>query len=92
MNQTSLTKEPHSPSSGRWLSLIKTLALAAFAVAAVWPAHTSTAPQKYQMEIPGGLPADLWQELVPKDNGMSAAKVALGEKLFFDKRLSVDLR
>jgi cytochrome c peroxidase len=90
MNQTSLTKEPHNPSSGSWFSLIKTLALAAFAVAAVWPAYTSTAPQKYQMEIPGGLPADLWQELVPKDNAMSAAKVALGEKLFFDKRLSVD--
>jgi cytochrome c peroxidase len=90
MNQTSLTKKPGNLFSGRWLSLIKTLALAAFAVAAVWPVNTSSAPQKYQIEIPKGLPADLWQELIPKDNPMSAAKVALGEKLFFDKRMSVD--
>jgi len=90
MNQNRLPKEPGNPLSVRWLLFIKTLALAVFAVAAVWPVYTSTAPQKYQIEIPGGLPADLWQELVPKDNTMSAAKVALGEKLFFDKRMSVD--
>ncbi|MCI0664447.1 MAG: cytochrome-c peroxidase [Acidobacteria bacterium] len=90
MNQTSLTKEPRNPLSGRGLLLIKILALAAFAVAAVWPVYTSNAPQNYQIDIPGGLPADLWQELIPQDNQMSQAKVVLGEKLFFDKRMSID--
>ncbi|MCI0336428.1 MAG: cytochrome-c peroxidase [Acidobacteria bacterium] len=46
--------------------------------------------KKFQIDIPKGLPADLWAELIPKDNPMSAAKVSLGEKLYFDKRLSVD--
>lgn len=42
------------------------------------------------MDIPAGLPADLWESLIPKDNPMTAEKVSLGEKLYFDKRLSVD--
>jgi len=46
--------------------------------------------QKFQFSVPAGLPADLWEALIPKDNPLTAAKVALGEKLFFDKRLSVD--
>ena len=36
------------------------------------------------------LPAGLGEPPVPEDNPMSAAKVALGHRLFFDKRLSVD--
>jgi cytochrome c peroxidase len=44
----------------------------------------------FQMKVPRGLPADLYEQLIPKDNPMTAAKVTLGEKLFFDKRLSVD--
>jgi cytochrome c peroxidase len=43
-----------------------------------------------QVNIPQGLPADLWQALVPADNPLTAEKVALGRDLFFDKRLSVD--
>jgi len=42
------------------------------------------------MEIPLGLPADVWESMIPKDNPMTAEKVALGEKLYFDKRLSSD--
>ncbi|MCI0485145.1 MAG: cytochrome-c peroxidase [Blastocatellia bacterium] len=48
------------------------------------------AAQKFQMKIPLGLPADIWEHLVPPDNPMTAEKVALGEKLYFDKRLSAD--
>jgi cytochrome c peroxidase len=42
------------------------------------------------MEIPKGLPADIWEYLVPEDNPLTTEKVALGEKLYFDKRLSAD--
>lgn len=46
--------------------------------------------QEFKPQIPFGLPADLWNELVPADNPMTAPKIALGEKLYFDKRLSLD--
>src|SRR5262249_26369833 len=32
----------------------------------------------------------VWQSLVPKDNEVNAARVALGKKLYFDTRLSKD--
>ncbi len=47
-------------------------------------------PQGFQAQIPFGLPTDLWNELIPADNSMTASKIALGEKLYFDKRLSID--
>jgi cytochrome c peroxidase len=50
----------------------------------------STQPEKFRIEIPLGLPADVWDSLIPKDNPMTAEKVELGEKLYFDKRLSSD--
>lgn len=34
-------------------------------------------PQKFEFKVPLGLPADLRQELIPADNPMTAAKVAL---------------
>jgi cytochrome c peroxidase len=74
-------------------------ACALLAAAAAWlgfgtaelgsPVAAQTA-QKFRLDIPLGLPADLWEELIPKDNPMTAEKVALGEKLYFDKRLSDD--
>jgi cytochrome c peroxidase len=32
----------------------------------------------------------VWEAFIPRDNEMSAARVALGKKLYFDKRLSKD--
>lgn len=46
--------------------------------------------QEFKTQIPFGLPQDLWNELVPTDNPMTTSKTALGEKLYFDKRLSID--
>lgn len=43
-----------------------------------------------KFDVPKGLPEDIWREMIPKDNPLTVEKVALGEKLFFDKRLSVD--
>jgi len=37
-----------------------------------------------------GLPEQLTQATIPKDNPLTPEKVALGEKLFFDSRLSAD--
>jgi cytochrome c peroxidase len=75
-------------------------ALALLAAGAAWlglgpagqapPVSAAPGAQKFQIAVPLGLPADLWEELVPKDNPMTAAKVTLGEKLYFDKRLSSD--
>lgn len=51
---------------------------------------SAAAQQGLQIKVPLGLPQDLFDSLIPKDNPLTAAKVALGEKLYFDKRLSVD--
>jgi cytochrome c peroxidase len=48
------------------------------------------AGQRYKIELPPAIPADLWEMMIPKENPMSEAKVALGRDLYFDKRLSVD--
>jgi cytochrome c peroxidase len=40
--------------------------------------------------IPLGLPADTWRYWVPVDNPLTPEKIALGRRLFFDPRLSVD--
>jgi cytochrome c peroxidase len=42
------------------------------------------------MAIPKGLPVDLWEILIPPDNPVTPEKVALGRKLYYDKRLSKD--
>ena len=44
----------------------------------------------FEIRIPRGLTHDLWLYFVPADNPMSAEKVELGRKLFFDTRLSAD--
>ncbi|MBZ5536269.1 MAG: cytochrome-c peroxidase [Acidobacteriia bacterium] len=44
----------------------------------------------FQPKFPLGIPGDLWSILVPAENPMTSAKVELGRKLYFDKRLSAD--
>lgn len=54
-------------------------------------AHDCSATgQKFKIDLPPAIPADLWEILIPKDNPMTEAKVALGRDLYFDKRLSGD--
>ncbi|EPX60913.1 Di-heme Cytochrome c peroxidase [Cystobacter fuscus DSM 2262] len=43
-------------------------------------------PEKYQWRLPAGFPTPL----VPADNPMTEAKVQLGRRLFYDKRLSLN--
>jgi cytochrome c peroxidase len=40
--------------------------------------------------VPDGIPLELWRKSIPADNPMTAEKVALGQSLYFDKRLSAD--
>jgi cytochrome c peroxidase len=63
-----------------------TIVIAALvAVAVVWASTEGFTPK-----FPLGVPGDLWALLVPPDNPMTAAKVELGRKLYFDVRLSAD--
>jgi cytochrome c peroxidase len=39
-------------------------------------------------QLPRGIPQTLWRKRIPATNPMTAEKTALGEKLYFDKRLS----
>jgi cytochrome c peroxidase len=48
-------------------------------------ATTGARAQEFRWQLPAGFP----EPAVPADNPMSAAKVALGEKLFADPRLSI---
>jgi cytochrome c peroxidase len=41
-------------------------------------------------KVPAGIPAKLWRKSIPANNRITAEKVALGELLYFDKRLSLD--
>ena len=41
-------------------------------------------------EVAFSLPADVLPPIVPADNPLTAAKVELGKKLYFDARLSAD--
>ncbi|HJQ25850.1 MAG TPA: cytochrome c peroxidase [Blastocatellia bacterium] len=46
--------------------------------------------QAFDFKLPLGISRDLWTYFIPKDNPLTAEKVALGRALFFDKRLSAD--
>jgi cytochrome c peroxidase len=78
---------------GRGLALaglVSALLVLALAIAALLSGCASTPrfveedPDAYQWDLPAGFP----KPVVPKDNPMSAEKVELGERLFFDTRLS----
>ncbi|MBS1789038.1 MAG: c-type cytochrome [Acidobacteria bacterium] len=73
----------------RWLRLVIVLAFSLLAFATLEPKF-SAEERLLKLAIPLGLPADTWSFYVPRNNPMSAAKVELGRKLFFDARLSAD--
>jgi cytochrome c peroxidase len=39
-------------------------------------------------QLPRGIPQTLWRKRIPSNNPMTAEKIALGEQLYFDTRLS----
>jgi cytochrome c peroxidase len=74
------------------LSRIKAATLAIFMLLPVLVRASDSGVESSSLEIriPLGIPQDLWAYFIPKDNAMTAAKVELGRKLFFEPRLSVD--
>lgn len=69
-----------------------TLALISFfpGAATVNGALQPLASKTFRPQIPTGIPLWKWRKLIPPDNPLTEQKVALGEALYFDKRLSVD--
>ena len=41
-------------------------------------------------KVPPGFDQVVWEAFIPEDNAMTLERVALGHKLYFDKRLSAD--
>ncbi|MHC4694713.1 MAG: cytochrome-c peroxidase, partial [Planctomycetota bacterium] len=41
-------------------------------------------------KVPAGFDEVVWEAFIPEDNAMTPERVALGRKLYFDKRLSAD--
>lgn len=50
----------------------------------------SSEPSSFTLQVPKGIPENLWRKLIPANNPLTKDKVALGEALYFDKRLSQD--
>jgi cytochrome c peroxidase len=68
------------------LGIILTLALLPVLVRAADSPNSSS----FEIRIPRGISQELWQYFIPADNPMTAEKVELGRKLFFDARVSAD--
>src|SRR5262249_47558203 len=47
-------------------------------------------PPLLELQIPLAIPKGLWHRIIPSNNRTTATKIALGERLYFDKRLSAD--
>jgi len=66
----------------------RTQRVAAFLVVGAAPAVLLRAADS--SPLPLGIPQDLYQFVIPKDNPQTPEKIALGKQLFFDTRLSAD--
>lgn len=67
-------------------TLRRVLPLIAVVVASVPLVRAAGSP----ITLPRGLPADLWEILIPPENPVTLEKAELGRRLYFDKRLSAD--
>lgn len=66
------------------------IGLLAVALPGLVCAADSAAAASFEINLPLGIPNELWSYFIPADNPMTAGKVELGRKLFFDQRLSAD--
>ena len=64
--------------------------LAVLMPALVRASDSNAGSSSFEIKMPLGIPLELWTYFVPNDNPVTAAKVELGRKLFFDARLSAD--
>jgi len=73
-----------------WRIKVATLALFLLLPVLVRASDSGVDSSSLEIRLPLGIPQDLWAYFIPKDNAMTAAKVELGRKLFFEPRLSAD--
>lgn len=52
--------------------------------------RSKVAVKDFEFQPPIGLSTDVWRSRIPLDNPMTPDRVALGQALYFDKRLSID--
>ncbi len=64
--------------------------LAVLMPALVRASDSNAGSSSFEIKMPLGIPIELWSYFVPNHNPVTAAKVELGRKLFFDARLSAD--
>ncbi len=64
--------------------------LAVLMPALVRASDSNAGSSSFEIKMPLGIPIELWTYFVPNDNPVTAAKVELGRKLFFDALLSAD--
>lgn len=50
----------------------------------------ASASAQFYLQVPVGIPTELWSYFIPKANPLTSEKVELGRQLFFDQRLSAD--
>jgi cytochrome c peroxidase len=68
------------------LTIIIVLVLTGLTVAV----GASSASDRLYLNVPLGIPTDLWNYCIPANNPLTAAKIELGRRLFFEQRLSAD--
>jgi cytochrome c peroxidase len=100
-----MNRSPHRPTGRRRWRLVASLLFASAALASAARAETlhGAMPMREQEQKLGGLLPEearpqpstridpiIWASVVPDDNQLTPARVALGEKLYFDTRLSAD--
>jgi len=73
-----------------WFSSSPLFVVTTIAFALLWGWFVAIPGVAFPDEYPLPLPAGVLPPLIPDDNPLSAAKVGLGQKLYFDTRLSVD--
>lgn len=100
-----MNRSPHRPTGRRRWHLVASLLCAGAALASAAGAetlHGAMPMAEQQQKLAALLPNEarpqpstridptIWASIVPDDNELTPARVALGEKLYFDTRLSAD--
>lgn len=90
MRETRRERTQRKPKRGLPLAVFGLTLAGAFAFLGSGSDAQSRTTSDPAIEIPRGLPESLWIDLIPEDNPVTAPRVVLGERLYFDKRLSLD--
>jgi cytochrome c peroxidase len=73
---------------GLWVALLLVGLSSAYGTRRDGAVATAAAGGALSLRVPKGIPEALWRKRIPADNPLTSEKVALGEALYFDRRLS----